>query len=174
MDRHEMTAADLARAVGCSSATVSYLLNGHSVPHDGTMQKIARCLGEDFDFIMGYTDVGSKGTGKVIGHILAKYTPEELELLRDTPESEIRTKMGEWALSERKRQRKKPGRKFLIGLVILAGSVSTALGTASFEHWHHDVDPILFSPPPSDCFHTAAFNCPCDHRHSMTPPRTAG
>jgi hypothetical protein len=82
--------------------------------------------------------------------------------------------MGEWALSERKRNRKKPGRKFLISLAILAGLGGTFLGTASFEHWHHDVDPILSSPPPSDCFHTAAFNCPCDHRHSMTPPRTAG
>jgi transcriptional regulator with XRE-family HTH domain len=173
MDRREMNAADLARAIGGSSATVSYLLNGHSVPHDDTMQKIARCLGEDFDFIMGYADTGSKGTGQVIGHLLGKYTPEELELLRDTPAKEAHARMGQWALDDLKRKRKKP-KTTLISLAILVGIAVTVLGMASFEHWIHAVDPILFSRTPSGCSHTAAFDCPCDHRHTMTPPRTAG
>jgi transcriptional regulator with XRE-family HTH domain len=173
MKSYDMNQNDLADMLGLSAASVSLFLSGQTRPRDDTVRRIADGLGEDFDFLMGYKDTATKGRGRTIGHILGKSTAEELDLLEEIPEDAYHEMMGELALKYRKRKRKKP-KTTLISLILLTGIVATALGTASFEHWHHDVDPILFSPPPSDCFHTAAFNCPCDHRHSMTPPRTAG
>ena len=116
-----MNQIELAEMLGLSQASVSLFLGGHTRPKDDTVRRIADGLGEDFDYLMGYKDTGTKGTGRIIGHILGKYTPEELELLRDTPAEEAHARMGEWALIERKRKRKKPRSRLVILLLIGLG-----------------------------------------------------
>jgi transcriptional regulator with XRE-family HTH domain len=143
MERHGMNQVELAEMLGLTQASVSLFLAGHTRPKDDTVRRIADGLGEDFDYLMGYKNTGSKGTGRIIGHILGKSTPEELELLRDIPDDDYHEMMGELALKYRKRKRKRPGRGVLACFGVIASVILTAIVTAMWEHGHHEVEPLI-------------------------------
>jgi transcriptional regulator with XRE-family HTH domain len=143
MDRHEMNQVELAEMLGLTQASVSLFLGGHTRPKDDTVRRISEGLGEDFDYLMGYKDTGAKGTGRIVGHILGKSTPEELELLRDIPDGDYHEMMGELALKYRKRKRKKPRTSFVcLGLILAIATTATLMGV--FEHRMHRVQPVIF------------------------------
>jgi transcriptional regulator with XRE-family HTH domain len=153
MDRHEMNQVELAEMLGLTQASVSLFLAGHTRPKDDTVRRIAEGLGEDFDYLMGYKDTGSKGTGRIVGHILGKSTPEELELLRDIPDDDYHKMMGELALKYRGRRRKKPRSPLLILLLI-------GLGLAALDA----ID---------DTFHRAGVAIFHDNAHGFGHPHVA-
>jgi len=124
LNSNEMSQKTLAEMLGVSDSAVSQILGGHTRPLDDTVRRIAEGLGEDFDYLMGYKDRGSIGTGRVIGHILSKSTPEELELLEAIPEEAYHEMMGELALkyAKSRRRRGKTTKKVLMWLLaIFAG-----------------------------------------------------
>ena len=154
MDRHEMNQIALAEMLGLSQASVSLFLGGHTRPKDDTVRRIADGLGEDFNYLMGYKDTGTRGTGKILDHILVKSTPEELELLRDVPDDAYHEMMGELALKYRRRTRKKPRTTLILLLIGLGLAALDAIddtfhraGMAIFHDNAHGDGPLHAAHP---------------------------
>lgn len=141
MEWHEMSQNDLAEMLGITPASVSLFLRGHTRPKDDTVRRIAEGLGEDFDYLMGYKDTGTVGTGRVVGRILSKSTPEELALLEEIPKDLYHELMGELALKYAKKKRTK-GKTTIVCLGLLFALTATSVLSRAWEdydhHAHHD------------------------------------
>lgn len=113
LDWHGMNQAGLAEMLGLSAASVSLFLNGHTQPADDTVRKIAEGLGEEFEFLMGYTDKAKRGMGGAVGAIIDKATPDELAMLRDLSDADFHEAMGKIALGRSRRKSGKGGKAIL-------------------------------------------------------------
>lgn len=100
-----MNQTALAEMLAFSDSAVSQILAGETRPLDETVRRIAEGLGEDFDYLIGYSDVGTVGTGKIIGRILSISKPEELAFLEELDDEAYHRMMGEFALKYAKEKR---------------------------------------------------------------------
>lgn len=76
LEYHGVTQKELAGKVGVTPSAVSQWLSCTSALSELNAYKIAEALGEDVEFVLGRSDRGSKGLGRVTGSLLAIIGPK--------------------------------------------------------------------------------------------------